>query len=207
MYLWARSRLANTSRPGEAAAAVVEAAGRASGIIGRPVWAWASVVSPATGTFMWSTRVDSLDEIVAGEDAIFASKDFMKFIKENDDRFTGPLTDSVSEVVYGAPDETPNTYVMVGRAAAANGSLGEASAIGVEIAEYATKSTGRTTLLATSVTGEFGGFRWITGYPDLATLSAETGKLGADQDWIKLLDRAGHAFAPGVTTSVIRRIN
>ena len=42
----------------------------------------------------------------------------------------------------------------------------------------------------------------------LGALEAEAANaaLAADHDWLKLVDRAGHAFAPGTSTDMLRRI-
>ena len=207
MYLFARRRRINPARMGAAAGAVVEGATRARDIIGFPVWAWASVMSPDVGTAAWTVRVEHLDELESADDKLMSTSDFTEWVEQNDSLFVGPLEDSVLQLVHGTLATEPAAYVQVARGTCANGAIAEAMSFGVEIAEVASRITGLTTIFGTTLTGAYGDVRWVTGVPNLAAVEAGNAALMADDEWRKLVDRAGHAFAPGVTVSLLRRLN
>jgi hypothetical protein len=108
--------------------------------------------------------------------------------------------------VHGAPTSEPKPFIAVTRAVAANGSLGEAMAVGVELAETLTRLTGHETMFMTPVTGEYGAVAWIVGADNLDEVEAVNATLAATDEWLKLVDRAGHCYAPGATTTMMRRL-
>jgi hypothetical protein len=207
MYLFARTRTIAPAHGREAIAAAVEAGAKAGEITGLKIFVWTSIFSAEVGTVLWSCRVDSLAALEAADDALMASDDFNTFITDRDHLFTGPIEDTVSQVVHGAPTGEPGQYVQVARAVCAHGSLGEGMAMGVELAETAARITGITTMFVTSVAGSYGAVGWLTSVPDLGALETATAALAADADWLKLIDRAGHAYQPGVTSSILRRLS
>lgn len=207
MYIFARTRGIHPAHARDGVAAAVEAGTRASTITGLPIFVWSSLFSAEVGAVMWSCRVEQLDELITAQDALLASDDFDQFLRERDNLFVGPIADTVSEVVHGAPTDGPGAYIQVVRAVCANGSLSEGMATGVELAEAAKRITDRTTMVVTPVAGAFGSVGWITSFDDLGSMRAANTMLTADGEWLKLVDRAGHVYASGVTTSILRRIN
>ena len=108
--------------------------------------------------------------------------------------------------MYGEPTGPPKTYVESTRAVAANGYVTEAMGLGVEIAETAARITGIPVMFVSLVTGTFGGVGWISSVDDLAEIEAANAALVSSDEWLKLVDRVGHAFNPGVTTTILRRL-
>jgi hypothetical protein len=206
MYLFGRSRRVNPAQARAAFGVAVEGGARATEIIGRPVFTWASVLSANLGTVMWTARFDHLDEITAADDAVMANSDFGDFVEQNDGVFSGHTEDTVSQVIHNPPTGEPGAYVSVTTGVAANGSLSEAMAIGVEIADTASRIGGHPTMFVAAVTGPYGGVGWLTSVPDLAAIEAANDALAGNEEWLKLVDRAGHAYQPGVTSSILRRL-
>jgi hypothetical protein len=206
MYLFARTRSVNPGSFRAGLAAAVEGGAKASEIIGSPVFVWTSIFSPTTGTVMWSMRVDSLEELLTAGDALAADDEFDEWSRNSDALFSGPFSDVVSQVIHGEPTGPPAPFISVVTGTCANGALSEGMALGVEIAEMATSLTSNTTMFLASLFGDYGAVGWLTGAADLATLEADNATLSADADWLKLVDRAGHAFAPGVTGTLLRRL-
>ena len=66
---------------------------------------------------------------------------------------------------------------------------------------------GNVTSFVMPVVGEFGAVGWTTQLPDLPALEATQATLRASDEWLKLADRAGHAYQPGVITSLMRRLS
>jgi hypothetical protein len=206
MYLFARRRRINPARGRAAVGVALEGATRVREATGLTVWVWSPVLSAEFGTMVWSTRVEHLAELEAADDKLMSSE-FGDWIEQNDGMFTGPTEDSVLQVLHGTPSDQPGAYVQVARAVCANGAMSEAMGFGTEIAEAASRITGLQTMFGSSVTGPFGGVAWLTGVADLGAVEAANAALAADDEWRKLMDRAGHAFQAGVTTSLLRRLN
>jgi hypothetical protein len=206
MFLFARSRRVNPAHTRAALGVAVEAGGRAGELIGRPVFTWTSVRSAELGTVAWTARFDHLDEMTGADDALMANSEFGDWVEQNDSLFSGHTEDTVSQVVHNPPAGEPGAYVSVVRAVAANGALSEAMAMGVEIADTASRITSQQTMFVAAVTGPYGAVGWLSSGPDLGTFEAANGALATNEEWLKLLDRAGHAYAPGASTSILRRI-
>lgn len=206
MYIFARSRRLNPGSARAGIAAAVEGGSRVTELIGQPVFVWTSVLSPTVGTVVWSMRVDDLDTLIGYGDTVGADDGFDEWLRSTESLFEGPITDSAAEVVAGAPTGPPADFLSVVSGTCANGSFAEGLAFGVEIAEAATRITGRQTMLTAPVAGAYGSVNWVTGAPNMAALADDNRTLSSDPDWLKLVDRAGHAFAPGVVGSILRRV-
>lgn len=207
MFLFARNRVLNPGSMGAGIAAAIEGGAKASDLIGAPIFVWGSVLSSSVGTVTWSMRVDSLEQLMTYGDTINASDEIGAWLTSTEPLFSGPISDVVTQVVHGAPSGPPAPYVSVVVATCANGSFGEGMAMGVEIAEAATRITGNSTMFGMSLFGLYGSVAWLTSLPDMAAVEADFAALAADADWIKLIDRAGHVYTPGATTSLLRRLN
>lgn len=206
MYIFGRRRRMNPARGRAAMAATIEARDRASAILGFPVWAWSSVLSADLGTVMWSTRFDHLSDAIAADDALWSDDGFASWAEQNDELYSGPSEDTISEVIAGAPSGPPGAFVQIAQGVCANGAIAEAMGFGVEIAETASRIGGHQTMFVSPVVGPFGAVGWLTSFPDLAALEAANASLQATDEWVKLIDRAGHAFQPGVTSSLLRKL-
>lgn len=206
MYIFARTRRLNPGSVRAGIAAAVEGGSKASELIGQPVFVWTSVLSPTVGTVVWSMRVDDLDTLIGYGDTIAADDGFDEWVRSTESMFEGPLTDSAAEVLAGEPTGPPADYLSVVSGTCANGSFAEGMAFGVEIAEAATRITGHRTMFSAAVAGPYGSVNWVTGVPNLATMSEANRTLSSDPEWLKLVDRAGHAFAQGVEGTILRRI-
>jgi hypothetical protein len=206
MYIVSRRRGINPARGRAAVAAAIEAGSRASDKLGMPVFVWSSLFSSAGGEVSWSCRVDHLADAVAIDDTLFADDDFAQWAEDNDGLFVGPAADGIWQVLHAAPTGPPKQYLQATSAVCANGSMSEGMAVGVEVAEAVGSITGIPVMFLSSVTGVFGAVGWLSTVDDLADAEAADAKLAADNDWLKLLDRAGHVYAPGTASAMMRRI-
>ena len=131
----------------------VEGGSKASELIGQPMFVWTSVLSPTVGTVVWSMRVDDLDTLIGYGDTIGTDDGFDEWVRSAESLFEGPLTDSAAEVIAGAPTGAPSDFLSIVSGTCANGSIAEGMSFGVEIAETATRITGRETMLTAPVAG------------------------------------------------------
>ena len=206
MYLYSRRRQVNLAKGRAALGVAVEGAHRATEITGLDVRAWTAVFSPEFGTVMWSARIDDLEQLETASDKLNASTEFGDFIEQNDSCFSGPLQDSLSQVISGQPGAQVPEYITVVQARPSSGSLATAIPLAIEIAEAASRITGLPTMLASTVTGPYGGLAWITGSQDLKTSGEGEAKLMADPAWMPLLERASSAYLPDASTTILRRL-
>ncbi len=177
-------------------------------ITGRPIDAWASVLSPDAGLVVWSMWVEHLSEIEQAADKLAASPDYLESVRVGDQLGEGPVVDGLAALVHGDLDLAagPPSYVSVANAVAAPGHLGDGIAAGIEIAEHATRVSGQNTLFMVNSTGPFGGCAWLTGSPDIDTVESGEGALMADPEWLKLIDRVGTAYNNDAAQALYRRI-
>ena len=205
MFIFGRSRAVNPASGRAAVAAAIEAGERAAGIVGFPVFTWVTMFGPDPLAAVWSARVERLADVVAADDALGADASFGDWVEERDGLFLGAASDVVSQVVHGAASGPPKAFVTVTRTVCANGALSEAMGFGVEIAETATRLTGHEVMFTASVAGTYGGVGWIVNADDLDQVEAANGTLAGSDEWLKLVDRAGHSFLPGATSSIMLR--
>jgi hypothetical protein len=205
MYLFARSRVVNPAHGRAAVATAIEAGERAAGIVGFPVFTWVTAFGPDPLAAVWSGRVERLADLVAADDALAADASFGDWVEQRDELFLGTASDVVSQVVHGAPSGPPKAFVTATRSVCANGAISEAMGYGVELAETAMRLTGHDVLFVAAVAGTYGGVGWIVGADDLAQMEAGNATLAGSDEWLKLVDRAGHAFLPGATSSIVLR--
>jgi hypothetical protein len=207
MYFFARRRRINPGQARAAGGMALEAATRVREMTGLTVWVWNPVFSADFGTMVWTARVERLAELEAADDKLMASTEWGDWIEQTDSMFQGGIEDSVLQVLHGTPSDQPGAYVQVASAVCANGAMTEAMGFGVEIADTASRITGLQTVFGAGLTGVYGRVAWLTGAPDLDAVEAANGALAADDEWRKLIDRAGHAFQPAPMSTLLRRLN
>jgi len=208
MYLFSRRRRIDLGHMTKAVEWSVEATGKVREITGREVDTWTAVMSPEVGTVVWTMWVETLAELEAAGDALAADAAFVKSEEKADDWFDGPMEDRVASMVHGTLDPAaPRAeYVAVVEGIAANGRLSNAIASGIAVAEFATRVGGQETGFLVNFTGAYGGVAWITGSPDIATVDASEAALMADPAWLDLVNSVGADYAPGVTSTLYRRL-
>jgi hypothetical protein len=209
MYLFTRSRRLDAGENiVKAMEWVGEATESARKITGQQIDAWGAVMSPETGTIVWTLWTESLAVLEQAGDALAADHGFQKLVEKGDDYFDGPLSDGLATLVHGELNLDDNTaqYVGVATATAANGRLQDAFAAGIQIADHVTKVTGDNCLFLVNSTGPFGGCAWITPNADAAALDAGEAALMADAEWLPLIDRVGTAYAQDAAQAIFRRL-
>lgn len=207
MYLFNRTRSARTESIMEATAWGVEIAAKASAISGVEIALWASALSDDIGRLSWTARFDDLAQWDDLGNKLIADEAYMASIAGAADLFSGPVRDGMVEIVHGAAATPPPRfeYVTVISATATSGNFADALAHGVALASAASAASGMNSLFTVDVTGNFGGVKWITGYPDVASMEAARHAVNADPTVLQLLDAGGRLFVDG-STAVHRRI-
>jgi hypothetical protein len=208
MYLFTRRRRLDPEHLRAAMAFSTDIAATVTQITGLDVYAWMAFMGPDEGTITWSTRAEHLADLEAGFDKLAADDGYLRSVEEADELFEGPIEDGLAQVVAGEPatGDAP-AYVSIVRGRAANGRLGDAMTLGVEVAETASRLTGLSTLFVAEATGDYGGVAWITGHQSIQSVEASLATLMGDPGWLPLVDRVGPAYEHDVTQSIQRRIS
>ncbi len=208
MYLFTRRRRIDPGHVVDAMGWTTEITASVGEITGRDVSAWTVFASPELGTVVWSMWVEHLTELEVAGDTLAGNAGYMKLVEKGAGHFDGPLEDSLSTLIHGAPDLEggPPNYVAVAAAVAANGRVSDAIAGAIEIATTADSIASTTTMVSVASTGPYGGIAWITAYPDIAALEASDTALSADSTFLGVVDKHGASYAPNATQTIYRRV-
>lgn len=208
MYLFTRSGRLAPGSIRDGVSHVMALTDKVNQETGLDVHTWSASMSPNTGTIVWACFVESLDELEAAQDKLAVSDQFIDLAEQGSKLFLGPLTDGLASVVVGTFDRAAPlpAYVAVTRATVANGKLRRALAAGVEIAETVTRITGNETSFMVDATGAYGGCRWTSRHPDIASIGRAEEALMADEAWMNLVDRVATDFVEGASQAIYRRL-
>ncbi len=198
MFIYSAQLQARPGRGAEVAGALPAVAAEISAAGGVPASAWAVVNGAPIGSFAVSGRVENTTELLAMQQGLGASAKYQKASAKLGDSLDGPAVTNYLEVVMTSGDVgDPKQLTSVTRATMQAESLSAAMAWSAQIAEYITKTTGMTGLLATSAAGRMFEVAWIFGADSAADLDESNAKLGADQAYASMLEQAGNLFMPG----------
>lgn len=208
MYLFSRSRRLDPAHGRAGVAYAVEIGHKATQLTGLEIGVWAETMSPGFGTISWTTMVPDLLSLEQAMDKMAVADDFNASIEEHASLFSGFAEDRLFQIVHGEPDpDRRPSYVTAVRGRCRAGNIAEAMGLGVEIAEKVTEITGRSTMFATGVTGEWGAVGWLTAFDDITQIESDEAMLMADPNWLTMLDdRAGAAYESDATQTMYRRL-
>ncbi len=116
MYLFTRSGRFAPGASREVVSYVGEVTEKARQETGMDIHAWSSTLSADLGTVVWATFADDLEHLEQANDKLTMSDSFIDLADRGAGLFTGPLSDTVAQVVAGEVDPStpvPN-YVFVG---------------------------------------------------------------------------------------------
>ena len=195
MYLFTRrTRLA----PGHGTAGVDWArsvAAKAHSLTGQELQVWGNVCSPGVGTISWTGWFPSFESLEAFGDALEADPAMEKLTSAGTRYLEGGLDDGLLQPIAGTPAAEPVRFASGTGAVVAGGSVVEAIAAGVELAQKREAVTGRPTLFAASVTGRGGVLHWLAGYESAVAMEEAQRALAGDPSWLALLDSTSTCFA------------
>ena len=205
MYLYTRRLVLASATGAEWATRICEAGTKVGGV---EINVWGSVWGPGYGTITWTAWHTDLPSLESWGDTLNADAGFQGVVAEGAELVMGGVDDGLLQVVSGEPDpDANNQYVAGVTAVCAGGEIERAMTAGVELAEAATRITGRPTMFVRSVTGPYSGVGWLTGHETIAQMEAGQDAMAADPTWLKLVDSTGGAFVedPSITVSTLYR--
>ena len=200
MYLYTRRLLLTSAAGADWATRICEAGTKVGGV---EINVWGTVWGPGYGTVTWTAWHADLPSLESWGDTLNADAGFQGVIAEGGEFVQGGVDDGLLQVVAGDPDPAANDQYVAGVAAVcAGGNVERAMTAGVEIAETATRISGRPTMFVRALTGPYGGIGWLTGHETIAQLEAGQDALAADPAWLKLVDSTEGAFVEDASITV-----
>ena len=206
MYLFTRNRTADLAQAPDAMAFAVDIAQHVKKVTGVEVLTWSAVYGAPIGSISWSCRAESLAAIATMTDQLNGDADYLDKVQQDRSLFTGPLEDTVGEVVAISGTATPGRYTNVITAQCAPGRIGEAMAWAVEAQNASSKLTGLDGLVVRSLYGPFATVAWLTPLETIEQAQAAD-QAFKDPEFGKTIDAAGALFVTGNTQSrLIQRL-
>lgn len=153
--------------------------------------------SEASGTIAWSTFTERLSQLEAANEALMASDAFHEGSMKGAGFMPDGVDDALSQVLSEPPDmSVERPYATTVQAVLAGGEAARGLELGLELAAMAQRITGAPSMFGTDSTGTYGGVGWITLYESVDQLQDGSEALGADADWLAMLDgKASGAYA------------
>lgn len=197
MYLFSRTTRLTSSAALEWA---VDIGALASEVSGQQIDLWGTAYSAGFGTVAWTAWFDHLSALQAMTEALESNDTYIVKAAEGAELIEGGIDDAIAQLISGEP-EGSDPFVSSVRAACAGGNIARAMSCGVELAELASRITGKSTLFLRSVTGPYGGVGWLTGAADLGEFQASQEALAAEPSWLKTIDATEGAFVEDVAVT------
>lgn len=211
MYLFSRRLRARTGDPAKAMAWATGITERVRQISGLDVSLYSSVFGPEVGTLVFSAFVPDLGALETAADKLVVDDGYLTEVVAGQQFAPDGADDRLVQVLHptdiGIPTEEVNYVAVVEAVSGPN--MAACVETAIAIARRSEAVTGRATLVASNVTGAWGGISWMNAFPDLAAAEAANQAISADADWMQLVQEAGNVFAddPGATQQrMYRRI-
>jgi hypothetical protein len=170
---------------------------------------WQGLFGRPTGTYAWSTVIDSLTSLEAAFDSLGTDKGFLSLQAKARDWLATPAEDALLRVVHAAGGEyvRPHVgaYAEVTSAVPAEGKLAEAGGWGVEISDVHADLTHSSVLFCTSEYAQFGEMRWMAMYESATEVDAAAEAIAKDEGYMSRLDAAGGLFLEGAAQRALAR--
>ena len=206
MYLYSRTRTADTDRLMDATAFAVDITETVNSKTDLGLQAWSAVYGAPVGTFAWTATVPSMAAMGAIGEKLLADPSYLAKVEEARGIFTGPIEDMVVDMVAMAGEGGhTGDYASLVTAQVAGGHAAEAMAWGVDILNHVSGLTGRDGVFGRSMFGPWGSVGWISLAASLDEVDAASEAMAADADYLAKVDAAGALFVPGASSSRLTR--
>lgn len=170
---------------------------------------WQGLFGGPAGTLAWSALVENLTALEAATDTLMGDAAYLSLVKKAGDWAAGPAEDSLLRMLHTAggtyvrPDV--GAYAEGTSAIPAEGKLAKAAAFGVEISDVHSNLTHSSVLFCSSAYGAFGEMRWLAMYDSASAVDHAAEVIAKDDDYGKLLDKAGDLFVEGMARRILAR--
>jgi hypothetical protein len=167
---------------------------------GRPLALWSLNFGQPVGTVVWTVPVDSHADLQAAFSGLAEDDGYHALLEKGAEFITGPMVDTLREVVHGAP--TPGgrpvgSVAVLSTATMTVEKSADAVAWSAEMASYVTSVTGESNMFLVDAYGSLGQATWIGAAADMAGVDAASAKVHTDPGYLKRLAASGGLFIPG----------
>ncbi len=193
---------------GEAAAWAMEVTARAREVTGMPISLWTAAAGLPTGSYAWSTPVESMAQMTEATDQMNADAELADLVSRARDFIAEVMPDRMHQLIHGEITEPAPVGSYMGNvtAVAAEGRGVAAGAWAVKIAEMWSEVTGIPVVVTTTIAGPMFEYSWFARHATAASIDETTAKLMASAEYATELDNAGGLFHPGAAQVYARRI-
>lgn len=198
MYINLRSaQIAND--PVAAVGFAVDIADTVEEATGVSVSVWTGLYGVPMGTVSWSSQVESFSTLATlgqklGESAAYNDK--LAAATQAGLFAVGSVQDRLVNVVHQAGTPGPIEFVSSLTATAHAGSVAEAMAFGVEVADFVAGLTGSAISFAANTFADVGSLTWIAGYADAAAVDHGQAAIAGSAEYMERTKAAGDLFVP-----------
>ena len=206
MFIFSRQRTIDPARAGEAMSGATAITGVVKEASGMDVTAWYSQFAPTGPGITWTARLEHLEDLDVAFTELMASSDYLDATAELDESFTGPVVDSMVQLIAGTPPKTATPMTSVVQATAMPGHLRAAMHWGADVAERVGRSLDTPMIFGRSLFGAYGSMIWGAYYEDANDLEGTQAKFGADEMLQAVVDEGGHNCQPGAFSVVMRQL-
>jgi hypothetical protein len=161
---------------------------------------------------MWSARSESLrseslDGLHESTEKMMADPGYLAKLQSMNGPFTAPAEAGYSRIIVGHGEAT-SKYSGITRAAMTNGKFADATAFGVEAAEYIGTSVKCPSAFVKASYGGCGDVSWITGFDSVKQVDAFDDWQMSDPGHHAILERSRGLFVENSGhTSLIEKLN
>lgn len=173
---------------------------------GLDVTCWASAFGRPVGTLIWSTMVESHDQLFTALSKTRGDPAYAATVAKATAWLVTPAEDALRSFVsmHGeAPTSAVGSVAFATRTVIANGKLAEAMAWADEVAEYASQLTGLSIALMSDVYGMFGAISWLGVLPNMAAVDSMQAVTMADAGYMQRMIDAGDLFVPTMSARAL----
>ena len=196
MFIYSAALTAKPGKQQRASAQIIESRAVIEGATGRETSAWMAVTGQPVGTFAISVRVDSVADLIDGQQKLGASVEYAGLADTSSEVWSAPAETYFNRVI-GASGDTSTAAVISMTTARISGSYSDAVAFGHEVMEYITDAVGSPGLLLLSEAPDLGSITWVFGNDSADSAVEADQKLQDDTTYLGMYDRAQSLFLPG----------
>ncbi len=193
---------------GEAAAWAMEVTAKAREVSGLPISLWTATAGLPTGTYAWSTPVESMAQMAEANDQMNADAGLAALLSNARNYIVEVMPDRMHQLIHGEITEPAPVGSYMGNvtAVAAEGQGMAAGAWAVRIAEMWSELTGLPVVVTTTIAGPMFEYSWFARHATAASIDEANAKLMTSAEYGAELDNSGGLFHPGAAQVYARRI-
>ena len=206
-FVFTRRRIIKPSKFPQALDFSLESAAHVGKLIGKNIAVSRLTYGQPAGVVQFTYLFENMGELDQSQEQITTDAATAEYGVRAAELFEGAPEDNIGRLVVSTIQE-PRPVMNVISAITAPGKAADMMAFGTEMHEIVTAVTGAPAAFVVSVSGAFGGTRFVIGADSMAGLQAAMEKLQGDDRAMKRMEKSRDLFVSGSgQSSILRRIN